>query len=192
MTTVKSAVSSAMQKFFKGKSFFIGFGLAFGIVIGGAAMQNGGGSKVGYVDTEQVMSAMPETKKIQDQIQKLTAGWQTEFDKMKKEAEDMAKDYELKKASMTEDARKKKEEEIQKKVQVLQEYQGKKLGRGGELEQKQVELLKPLETKVIAAIEKVAKSNGYAIVLSRGGVANPVLYGDKSNDLTFKVMDAVK
>ena len=40
------------------------------------------------------------------------------------------------------------------------------------------------EDKVLAAVESVAKSNGYAIVLGRGGQANSVLFGAKENDLT--------
>jgi len=54
------------------------------------------------------------------------------------------------------------------------------------------ELLEPLEEKIAKTIEKIAQQQGYSLVISKGGIANTVLYGDKNVNLTYKVIDAIK
>lgn len=158
----------------------------------GTAFAQKGPQKIGYVDTEKLIQQMPEAKQAEASLKKLTDQWEAEFGKLKKEYEDTIADYERKKSTMAPAAKQKREEEIIKKQQVLQEFQMKKLGRGGELERKQAELLKPIRDKAVKAIEKVAQKEGYTMVLDKGGVVNIVLYGDKGNDLTFKVLDELK
>ncbi len=170
------------------RSFFVGFGLAIGFMLGLGA-RGANDMKVGYVDTDNVISQLPDSKGVQEKIKKLQEGAEAEMQKMAKSLQDAFEEYERKKSTMTEEAKKKKEEELLEKRQQLEEFRYQKQG---ELQKKTGELLKPIEEKVIKAIEKVAKQYGYSIVLNKGGVANPVLYGDKSHDLTFKVLDTIK
>ncbi len=183
-----STIQQKLSLFSKGKSFFVGFGLAIGFMLGvGASGAND--VKVGFVDTDNVIAQLPDSKGIQEKMKKLQEGAESEMQKMAKGLQDAFEEYERKKSTMTEDAKKKKEEELLEKRQQLEEFRYQKQS---ELQKKTAELLKPIEEKVMKAVEKVAKQYGYSIVLNKGGVANPVLYGDKSHDLTFKVLDAVK
>lgn len=151
-----------------------------------------GTQKIGYVDTEKLIQQMPEAKQAEATLKKLTDQWEAEFGRLKKDYEDSIADYERKKTTMAAAAKQKREEELMKKGQTLQEFQVKKLGRGGELERKQAELLKPIRDKAMKAIEKVGKQLGYSIILDKGGMVSIVLYGDKANDITFKVLDELK
>ncbi|KAK3582302.1 hypothetical protein CHS0354_023842 [Potamilus streckersoni] len=132
------------------------------------AFQSSKPTPVAFVETEKIIQQMPEAKTVQAKIQKIGEEWQKEFNEMKKDYEEGLQEYERKKAMMSESDKKKKEESIMKLAQKLQEYQAQKLGRGGELEQKQAELFKPLEEKVLKSVEKVAARNGWSIVLSKG------------------------
>lgn len=184
MSTVQNRISSLAN----GKSFLVGFGLAMGFMLGlGASGAND--VKVGFVDTDNVIAQLPDSKGIQEKMKKMQEGAEAEMQKMAKGLQDAFEEYERKKSTMTEEAKKKKEEELLEKRQQLEEFRYQKQG---ELQKKTAELLKPIEEKVMKAVEKVAKQYGYAIVLNKGGVANPVLYGDKTHDLTFKVLDALK
>ncbi|NTU50757.1 MAG: OmpH family outer membrane protein [Desulfobulbaceae bacterium] len=160
-------------------------------LLGGTVFAQGV-QKIGYVDTEKLIQQMPEAKQAEAALKKLTDQWEAEFGKLKKDYEESIADYERKKSTMAATAKQQKEEEILKKQQVLQEFQVKKLGRGGELERKQVDLLKPIRDKAMKAIEKIAKQQGYTMVIEKGSVVNVVLYADKANDLTFKVLDELK
>jgi len=160
-------------------------------LLAGTAFVTQGGQKIGYVDSEKIIQQMPEAKGAEVKLQKIAQRWEVEFSQLKKEYSDLISDYERKQATMTASAKADKEKEILQKQQALQEYQQKKLGRGGELERKQAELLKPIRAKAVAAIEKTAKKYGYSMVLDKGGIVSTVLYADKKNDLTFKVLDAL-
>lgn len=148
--------------------------------------------KIGYVETEKIIAQMPEAKQAETRLKNITERWDAEFSQLKKDYQDAIADYERKKATMTTTAKTKKEEEIVEKQRVLQEFQAKKLGRGGEYDQKQAELLKPIREKVMSTIQKVAIKHGYSLILEKGGLAGVVLYGDKKDDLTFKVLDELK
>jgi outer membrane protein len=148
--------------------------------------------RIGYVESEKIISQMPEAKNAEKRLQSITKRWDAEFNQLKKDYEEAIADYERKKATMTAAAKSKKEGEIIQKQRTIQEFQAQKLGRGGEYEQQQAELLKPIRQKVMSTIQKVAKKYGYSLILEKGGLAGVVLYGDKKDDLTFKVLDELK
>ncbi|MFN3344224.1 MAG: OmpH family outer membrane protein [Chloroherpetonaceae bacterium] len=183
-----SVIQQKLSLLSKGKSFLVGFGLAVGFMLGVGA-SGAGDAKVGYVDTDNVIAQLPDSKGVQEKMKKMQEGAEAEMQKMAKDLQAAFEEYERKKTTMTEDAKKKKEEELLSKRQQLEEFRYQKQN---ELQKKTGELLKPIEDKVMKAVEKVAKQYGYSIVLNKGGVANPVLYGDKTHDLTFKVLDALK
>ena len=57
--------------------------------------------------------------------------------------------------------------------------------------QKRVELIKPIQERVFAAIEKYAAANGVDLVVDKA--ANPtLLYESKSIDRTQAIIDAMK
>ncbi|ACF14253.1 outer membrane chaperone Skp (OmpH) [Chloroherpeton thalassium ATCC 35110] len=158
-------------------------------LLAGTAFVKQDDQRIGYVDSEKIMQQMPEAKGAEAELQKTAQRWEVEFSQLKKEYEDLLSDYDRKQATMTASAKEQKEKEIIQKQQVLQEYQQKKLGRGGELERKQAELLKPIREKAIGAIERTAKKHGYTMVLDKSSIVSTVLYADKKDDLTFKVLD---
>lgn len=158
-------------------------------LLGGTAFAQKGPQKIGYVDMGQLIQQLPESKQIQASLKKLADQWEAELQKQQKEAKESYDDYLRKKSTMAPAAKEKREEELMKKQQDLQELQMK---ASSEIERKKNELLKPVYDKVVKAIEKVAKQQSYTMVLDKGGVVSVVLYGDKSDDLTFKVLDELK
>jgi outer membrane protein len=184
-----SRIEQLSTRFSSAKSFVLGFGLAIGFVAGTAFQPPAAGEKVGYIEIEKVISEMPEAKPIKDKLEKEARTAQSDLEKMQKEIKDSYEEYERKKAMMRPDEQKKKEEELQGKMQQLQQ-QG--VSKREALQKREAELLKPVEEKISKTIEKIAQAQGYSIILNKGGVANTVLYGDKSNNLTFKLIDALK
>ncbi|MBC8044908.1 MAG: OmpH family outer membrane protein [Rhizobacter sp.] len=174
------------------KGTLLGFGLGFGLAAG-VALSTGFApmlveQKIGYIESETIIEQMPETKSIQQQLQKMKEKAQTDLQKSQKEYTDAVEDYQKKMGTMAADAKQKKEDELRQKGQKLQELGN---ARQQELQEKQVALLKPLEEKVVNAVSQVAIEQGFAMVLNKGGVANPLVYGNKSFDLTYKVLDKI-
>ena len=64
------------------------------------------------------------------------------------------------------------------KEEEAQKYQQEVFGEEGALMKKRLELIKPIQTKVFAAIEKYAKEKGYDLVLDKASNASILYYGE--------------
>jgi len=96
------------------------------------------------------------------------------------------KDYDAEGAMMSEDLKRKKENELYVKEKELRDLQKKRFGFEGDLFKKRVELMEPLQKKISEAIQRLATANGYDLVLDKSEgktiiFADPKL--DKSNEL---------
>jgi len=139
-----------------------------------------------YVDTEYIMSKIPEYQMAEKQLDKIAEQWQAEVQKKYAEIEEMYKDYQANQILLTEDMRAAREEEIMAKERAVKEYQKTKFGYEGELFQKRQELVKPIQDQVYEAIEKVANQKAFDFILDKSsGVsilfANPKF--NKSEDI---------
>ena len=67
--------------------------------------------KIVYVDTEKVLSSMSEYKEAQKEIDKITEKWQKEVQQKYAEIEEMYKAYQAEEILLTDDMKRKKEDE---------------------------------------------------------------------------------
>ncbi|MGI4750054.1 MAG: OmpH family outer membrane protein [Janthinobacterium lividum] len=118
-------------------------------------------SKIGYINVNQVVDQMPETKTIQKQIQDYQKTFVDQLTTMNNELQTNAQGYDAKKATMTDAARTAKESELQDMNKRLQDYQTKAQQQVGD---KSKQLSDPLLAKVRTAIQNVAKEKGYTYV----------------------------
>ncbi len=131
------------------------------------------------------MQQLPETKQAEATLQATAAPFQKELDRLNQDYQKSIAAYRQQAGSMTKPARDAKEKEIALKGQAIEKYQQEKFGRGGMVERKQQELIIPIRQKVLAAVESVAQSEGFTLVLEK----NIAIYVTPANDLTFKVMN---
>ncbi|MCS7012105.1 MAG: OmpH family outer membrane protein [Chloroherpetonaceae bacterium] len=183
-----SSIKECLQHIPAAKGAVLGFGIALGFMLGVAALPPAS-ERVGFVEVEKVIAELPEAKSIKEKLEKEQQQAMKELEKKQKDLKDAFDEYERKKTMMRAEEQKKKEEELQAQ---LAQYRQLEQAKSAALQQKQAELLKPVEEKIAKTIEKVAQQQGYTLVISKGGIANPVLYGDKSVNLTYKVIDAIK
>ncbi len=129
--------------------------------------------RLGYIDTEFIMSKMPEYAQAKVELNKLSDTWQKEIEALKKDLDKMYRNYQNEEVVLTEPMKKKRQDEILKKEQEIKDYQTKQFGYEGQIFKKQTELNKPAQDKIFEAVEKMAKAKKLDIVL------------DKSSDLTM-------
>lgn len=144
--------------------------------------------KFGYIDSEFILSKMPEYKKAQDEIDQLSGAWQKEVDEMQKKVEGLYSAYQAEQVLLTEEMKKERLDEITKKENELKEYNRKVFGFGGLYFLKKQELVKPLQDKVFDAVEKVAKANRLAIIFDKSGEL-VMIYTDPRHDYTDFVLE---
>lgn len=139
--------------------------------------------KMGYINSYEVMTLMPEVSQVESAMAEFNKANQTYLETMYKEMQEKAAKYEEEKATLSESIRKIKEEELQS---MYDRFQTAQQGFQADAQKKQQELLKPLQDKLQAAIDTVAKKQGLVFVfdLSAGGV---VYKGEKAVDITSAV-----
>lgn len=160
------------------KILFLAFMLGFGLV--------GFSQKYAIIDTRYILDRMPDYKEAQKQLDDITAGWQKDIDTRQAELDKMYKDYEAEQVMLTEELRKKREDQLFNKEKDLRDLQRKRFGFEGDLFKKRQELIKPIQDKVYNAVQKMAVTRGYDFVLDKSeGItiifADPKL--DKSEDV---------
>ncbi len=144
--------------------------------------------KFGYVDTDFILTKIPDYRKAQDEIDRLSAAWQKEIEEMQKEVAGMYNAFEAEQVLLTEEMRQERMAEIEKKEAEVKEYQRKVFGFGGLFFLKKQELIKPLQDKVFEAVEKVAKSNRLTIIFDKAGEL-VMIYTDPRHDYTDFVLE---
>ena len=151
--------------------------LALGIGFGANAQ----GQKIGYVDSQVIIDMMPESAKIQQDLQAYYGELQAELQAMATEYQTKMRDYEANSATMSNILRQSKEKEIVDLQGRIQEFQA---NAESDLAAKQEELSKPMLDKIKTAIDDVVKAKGLAYVFEKTVILS---IGDSAIDITSDV-----
>ncbi len=124
------------------------------------------GQKAGYISVEQMVGIMPEVGKIDTLLQKFqTDSLNTEFASLIQDYN--YRDSMLNKADTTKMPASIKREHRQALESIAYQVQNWQQISQNVMQSKQQQLLAPVYQKVMAAINQVAKDNGYAFVYSQ-------------------------
>src|SRR5215510_14025137 len=142
--------------------------------------------KYAIIDTRYILDKMPEYKSAQTRLDEIAADWQKEIDSLQADLDKMYKNYDAEQVMLSEDLRKKREDQLFLKERSLRDLQRKRFGFEGDLFKKRQELIKPVQDKVYNAVQKIASQRGYDFILDKSeGItvifADPKL--DKSDDI---------
>ncbi len=125
-------------------------------------------SKVAHIDTQKLISEMPEVIAAQKQLEQLEKTYTSEIENTYKEFQTKAQSYSADAANQTDVTNQARQKELETMQQNINQYRET---AAQDLQKKQVEMMRPLYDKARAAIEKVASAQGYDYVLdaSAGG-----------------------
>ena len=143
------------------------------------------------IDSEKVFKSLDEYNKALTTLDELGKSYQAEIDSKYKSIESLYNNYMAQKESLSASTRATIEKQILEKEEAAQKYQQEVFGENGSLMKKRVELIKPIQTKVFAAIEAYAKANGYDLVLDKASNAS-MLYLNNAIDHTTQVIEYLK
>jgi len=141
-----------------------------------------------FVDSEYILQNLPEYQTAKQEIDGLSEKWQKTIEAKYAAVDKLYKGYQAEKILLTEDLRAKKEQEIVEKEKEAKEYQRQKFGVEGELFKKRQELIKPIQDKIYAEIEKIAVSKSYAVIFDKASSASNILYADPKYDKSDEVL----
>src|SRR5688500_12351346 len=142
--------------------------------------------KYAIIDTRYILDKMPDYTQAQKQLDGIAAGWQKDIDTKQAGLDKMYKDYEAEQVMLSDDLKKKREDQLFLKEKELRDLQRQRFGFEGDLFKKRQELVKPVQDKVYNAVQKLAVQRGYDFILDKSeGItvifADPKL--EKSDDV---------
>ena len=144
--------------------------------------------KIGYADSRYVLEKLPAYAAAQQEVNRMSAGWQKEIEAKRTEIDRLNRDYKLSEPLLRDEQKKKRLDEIAKKETEAREFQQKTFGFEGTVFKKRQELMKPVYDQVFTAIEKIAKQKQLAIIFDKSGDVT-MLYTNPTHDYTEYVLE---
>ena len=143
--------------------------------------------KIGYINTETILSEIPAYVAAQNQLDALSDKYKAAIETEMGKIETLYQNYQATRNNMTSAQRQNAENEIISKERVVQERQKIYFGEEGIMAKKAEELLSPIQKEVNKAIEDVAKLGGYDLIIDLAAVQG-VVYKNEKLDLTQFVL----
>jgi outer membrane protein len=142
---------------------------------------------IGWIDAQKILDQTKAGQSIKTRVEAFRDSRQKVIDTDESELKELEDKLGQQTSLLSDDARKEKQAEFQKK---LGDYQKKVVQLNRELQDKKDELLKEFNDVLVRAVKKVAAAEGYSYVVDYGGEGS-VLYGAPQFDITDKVMAEV-
>ncbi|RZJ70977.1 MAG: OmpH family outer membrane protein [Flavobacterium sp.] len=144
--------------------------------------------KFAYVDTEYILKHLPEYKSAQSQLEGLSTQFQKQVDDSFVEIDRMYRAYQADQVLLTDDMRKRRENDIIEREKKAKEMQRQKFGPEGELFQTRTKLIKPIQDKVSTVIAETAKNKFIDFVFDKSSESTMMIYASSSYDISNDVI----
>ncbi|MCS7018506.1 MAG: OmpH family outer membrane protein [Cytophagales bacterium] len=144
--------------------------------------------RFGYVDTQVILEKMPEYAQAQSELEKQAEIWRKEIEEKQAAVQKMRLDFEAEKVLLPEDLRQQRLAAIDAKEKEVMDFQNKIFGIEGQIYQKRLELMKPIQDKVYAAVEKVARKRRLSFIFDKAGDL-VMIFADPIHNYTDIVME---
>lgn len=165
------------------RSIIICSAVAAGLVLcSGARAQ----TRIAFVDTKYILERMPEYEAAQQELDRVSAQWQTEVEERHAMIKRMRDAYNAEAILLTEEMKSSRQEDIEKREREARDLQKKRFGVGGDIFKKRQELIQPIQDQIYGAVKEVAGTN-YVAVFELGG-ASGILFANQKFDKTGTVM----
>ena len=143
--------------------------------------------KFAFVDTEYILKNIPSYSAAQTQLDKISEDWEAEVAAQYEEIEKMYKTYQSERVLLTDEMKKKREDEIVSKENSVKDLQAKYFGPEGDLAKKREELVKPIQDAIYKAVKELSAEGSYAIIFDTASGA-AILYSNPRYDLSDEVL----
>lgn len=171
----------AMKKAFSTRNIFAAFALLLCLASSTTQAQ-----KYAYVNTQYILENIPDYKNAQQQLDNLSIQWQKEIEDKYAIIDKLYKAYQAEQVLLTEEMKKRRQDEISQKEKDVKDLQKQRFGYEGDLFKKKQEMVKPIQDKIYNAVKKLATDQSYAVIFDKSSdlimlYANPKY--DKSDDI---------
>lgn len=144
--------------------------------------------KFAYVNSQYILSKIPDYKAAQDQIDQISIAWQKEIEGKYSEIDQLYKAYKADEVLLTDEMKQKRQTEIQQKEQAVKDLQKQHFGVNGDLFKKRQDLVKPIQDKVYNAVSDLAQKDNLAIIFDESSDNVTILYANPKYDKSDEIL----
>ena len=134
--------------------------------------------KLGYINSNELLSIMPESVAMQDELQSYAKGLESSLGAMQAEGEKKLADYQQNEATMSELVKQDKIRELENIQQRILEFQQ---NAQESLSAKEQELITPILDKARKAIDEVAKEGNFTYIFDAS--TGNILYANENENI---------
>jgi len=139
------------------------------------------------IDTKYILDKIPAYKDADRKLSETAGQWQKEIDTKQAELDQMYKNFDAEQVMLSDELKKKREDQLFNKEKEVRDLQKKRFGYEGDLFKERQKLIKPVQDKVYNAVQKVAVNRGYDFVLDKSeGIT--VIFADPKLDRSDEVL----
>ncbi|MCW4450605.1 OmpH family outer membrane protein [Kaistella sp. BT6-1-3] len=144
--------------------------------------------KIGVVDTDYILSKMPQYKEAQDRLNEQIASWQTEIQNLQSDFDKKKLLLENERVLLVGEQLKQRQKEVDDLDKKIKSMINNRFGTLGEINNARSNLTKPFQDQIWNAIRTVSEKNSLGIVLDKSNNIS-VIFLEKRYDYTDKVLD---
>ena len=112
---------------------------------------------------------MPEYATVQQKLDQLEQQWRSEIQAKKERVEELRQEFQARELLYTDEERARKQEAIAQAQQEVEQLRERYFGPDGELYSRQKQLMRPIQERVVAAVDEVSTTRGFDYVFDKSG-----------------------
>ena len=146
-------------------------------------------AKIAYIDSKVVLSRAPGRQAAEDTFNKEMETTRAQVQRMGDSLQTMIADYQKVQSTLAQPVREQREAAIRKKQE---DYQTRAGQLDQQMQQRQVELVKPIMDQIRKVLDDIRQEEGYSFILDAGSDAGVIVAADRNLDITEKVISRLK
>ena len=143
--------------------------------------------KFALIDMDYILKNIPAYERANEQLNQVSKKWQAEVEALNTEAATMYKNYQNEVVFLSQEQKKKRQEDIMAKEKEASDLKRKYFGPEGELFKKREALMTPIQEEIYAAVKDISDLRGYSLVLDRAS-NGAIIFGSPKIDISNEVL----
>ncbi|MBO4851100.1 MAG: OmpH family outer membrane protein [Prevotella sp.] len=144
--------------------------------------------KFALVDMDYILKNIPAYERANEQLNQVSKKWQAEVEALNTEASTMYKNYQNEVVFLSQEQKKKRQDDILAKEKEASDLKRKYFGPEGELFKKRESLMTPIQEEIYNAVKDISELRGYSLILDRAADAG-IIFGSPKIDISNEVLE---
>ena len=143
--------------------------------------------KFALIDMDYILKNIPAYERANEQLNQVSKKWQAEVEALNTEASTMYKNYQNEVVFLSQEQKKKRQEDIMAKEKEASDLKRKYFGPEGELFKKRESLMTPIQEEIYTAVKDIAELHSYSLILDRASDSG-IIFGSPKVDISNEVL----